>query len=302
MSTAPRVVVVTRPTPFDHLVARHATRAQAAFFLRSRGREIEPLEQAHDKQQAAVRAVYNAIPSQWRTARVTRDDLARFLFEPNDTVVAIGQDGLVANVAKYLKSQVVVGVNPDREANDGVLVKHGPKKIRDVIHRAADRTALIEARTKVQLDLDDGQRIVALNEIFVGHRTHQSARYRLRFQGSSERHSSSGLIIATGTGATGWARSIATQRATHIELPKPSQAMLVFFVREAFPSVMTGTELTEGRLGLGESLEVISELDDDGVIFGDGIEADRLNFGWGMTAQIKVAETPLLLVASSSIK
>jgi hypothetical protein len=38
----------------------------------------------------------------------------------------------------------------------------------------------------VQAELDDGQRLLALNEIFVGHRTHQSARYRLGFGRASE--------------------------------------------------------------------------------------------------------------------
>jgi len=57
--------------------------------------------------------VLGAIPSDWRRARVDRADLDRFLFEPEDVVVAVGQDGLVANVAKYLTGQPVIGCNPD---------------------------------------------------------------------------------------------------------------------------------------------------------------------------------------------
>ncbi len=43
---------------------------------------------------------------------MSRPELNRFLFEPEDVVIAVGQDGLVANVAKYLSGQMVVGVNP----------------------------------------------------------------------------------------------------------------------------------------------------------------------------------------------
>lgn len=43
-----------------------------------------------------------------------RGDLDRFLFEPDDIVLALGQDGLVANVAKYLDGQPVIGSNPSR--------------------------------------------------------------------------------------------------------------------------------------------------------------------------------------------
>ena len=45
-------------------------------------------------------------------------------FGPEDVIIAVGQDGLVANVAKYLDGQPVVGVNPDPQRNPGVLVRH----------------------------------------------------------------------------------------------------------------------------------------------------------------------------------
>src|SRR5204862_6650620 len=130
----------------------------------------------------------------------------------------------------------------------------------------------------VEADLDDGQRLVALNELFVGHRTHQSARYRLTWGKETERHSSSGLITATGTGATGWARSIHRERASKLTLPAPTSGDLVLFVREAWPSVATGTSLTQAIVPAGGAVEVVSEMDDDGVIFGDGIETDRIEF------------------------
>src|SRR5262249_10257864 len=144
--------------------------------------------------------------------------------------------------------------------------------------------------TMVEVRLDDGQRLLALNEAFLGHRTHQSARYRIRVgghgeAGAGERQSSSGVIVSTGTGATGWARSIHRQRAIAGSLlPEPTEPRLVFFVREAFPSKITGAGLDAGSITRGESLEIVSEMNEDGVIFGDGIETDRLDFSWGRTA------------------
>ncbi|MEI9866324.1 MAG: hypothetical protein WDN00_17560 [Limisphaerales bacterium] len=44
---------------------------------------------------------------------VDRSFLPNFVFAPEDTVVTLGQDGLVANTLKYLDGQPVVGVNPD---------------------------------------------------------------------------------------------------------------------------------------------------------------------------------------------
>lgn len=143
---------------------------------------------------------------------------------------------------------------------------------------------------------EDGQRLLALNEIFVGHRTHQSARYRITTGKDTERHSSSGLICATGTGATGWARSIAEQRKIEEMLPTPDEPRLAWFVREPFPSVATGTSLSSGSVYRSESLVVHSEMGEGGTLFADGIESDRVEFADGQTVTIGIAEERLRLV------
>jgi hypothetical protein len=122
MSLTPRVVVIHRRTELEELIARHGTRQQAAFFLRTRGRDLEEVEARHAAQHDALTVVAGAIPLDWRRGRVERGDLARFIFGPEDLVVAVGQDGLVANVAKYLDGQAVIGVNPEPGRNAGVLV------------------------------------------------------------------------------------------------------------------------------------------------------------------------------------
>lgn len=295
-SPLPRVVLVTRPSDYQRLLHRHGTHEQARFFLQTRGQSLDVLEERHRRFEAALQEVLAAIPGRWRRTRVDRTDLDRFVFEPQDLVVALGQDGLVANTAKYLQGQRVIGVNPDPETYDGILVPHPPAATGRLLAAAISGRAEVESRILVEAEVDDGQRLVALNEIFVGHRTHQSARYRLRFQDLSERHSSSGLIVATGTGSTGWARSIHLGRHTSLALPDPTEPRLAFFVREAFPSRLTGTSLVEGSLPEGQTLEVVSEMNQDGVLFGDGIEEDRLDFGWGVRATLRVSALRLHLV------
>ncbi len=292
----PRVVLVTRATEYDELVARHGTHGQAEFFLRQRGLSIEVVQECHRRFQDALQAVTAPIPLRWRRARVERADLDRFVVEPQALVVAVGQDGLVANVAKYLEGQAVIGVNPDPERYDGVLVPHPPAAAPKLLRACAADRFEAERRTMVEAVLDDGQRLVALNEIFAGHRSHQSARYRIAWEDREERHSSSGLIVATGTGATGWALSIDRQRHRRLPLPKPEDPRLAFFVREPFPSVATGTSVSEGVISHDAALKVTSEMNEGGVVFGDGIEADRLDFAWGRCAEIRQAEKTLCLV------
>ncbi len=294
-STAPRAVVVTRETDYEALLARHATREQARFFLESRGQTLEAAEARHDRLQSALQQVRAAIPRDWRRSLIRRGDLDRFLFGPEDIVVAVGQDGLVANLAKYLDGQPVLGINPEPEVNPGVLVPLLPAVAGELLLPAAEGAADLEPRTMAEARLDDGQSLLALNEIFVGHSSHQSARYQLAGDGQVEEQSSSGIIVATGTGATGWARSIMESRRIRLELD-PVAPELGFFVREPWPSATTGTTLSAGRLNEGAALGVLSHMQSGGVVFADGIEADRLSFDWGRRLEVRVAERRLNLV------
>jgi hypothetical protein len=296
----PRVVLVTRPSEYDALLARYGTRPQAKFALESIGQSLGPLEARHERLRDAFATVSRAIPREWRTARLDRSELDRFIFEPDDLVVPIGQDGLVANVAKYLRAQRVVGINPDPAAYEGVLVRNSPARAGALIAAAFEGACVIELRTMAEASFDDGQRVLALNEIFVGHRSHQSARYRVRLGGREERQSSSGLIVATGTGSTGWARSIRAERRSEIALPAPGDPALALFVREAFPGSGFETSLTEALVGAGQSVEIVSEMGDDGVVFGDGIEDDRVVFGWGSRLSIRIATRHLRLVVDEA--
>lgn len=295
---SPRVVLVTRRSEYEELIARHATRGQAAFFLESRDQNIDEVESWHRRMYTALEQVANVVPSSWRRARVERADLDRFLFEPDDIVVALGQDGLVANLAKYLSGQPVIGLNPMPDRYDGVLVRHAPESAAELLAVAAGDASAFEALTMVQASLDDGQTILALNEIFIGHQTHQSARYAIRFGDRREHQSSSGMIVATGTGASGWARSIHLACRSALELPRPTDDALAFFVREPFPSRSSSTAIREGRLVTGDGLEILSQMNAGGVIFGDGIEGDRLEFSWGRVARVGIAEPRLNLLAA----
>ena len=297
MARTPRAVTVTRPTEYELLLRRHATRGQAEFFLRAHGQKLADVEAAHQRFQGVLEQCHRGIPDTFRRAHVSREDLDRFLFEPEDVILVVGQDGLVANVAKYLQGQPVIGVNADPERNDGVLARYTPALASELLAPTADGAAPIQRRTLVEAELDDGQKLLALNEVFVGHRSHQSARYRIGWKEHHERQSSSGLIVATGTGATGWARSIARQRKRPVELPEPTDGRVTFLVREAFPSVSTGTRITAGCLTETDTLEVVSEMNEGGVVFGDGIESDHLDFGFGMRLSVHASSVRLCLVA-----
>ena len=120
--------------------------------------------------------------------------------------------------------------------------------------------------TMAQAELNDGQRLLAVNDLFIGARTHVSARYRSAYQGREEDQSSSGLIVSTGAGSTGWYRSLLTGAAgvvaCYVAGPEVAQVReqyaipwedrgLVFCVREPFVSKTSGAEIVHGRIAEG---------------------------------------------------
>lgn len=297
MTLNPRAVVVVRHTELEELVGRHGTRQQAAFFLQGRGRTLDEVEARHAAQARALALVAGAIPMDWRRGQVERADLDRFVFGPEDVIVAVGQDGLVANVAKYLDGQPVIGINPEPDRNPGVLVPHPPEAIDNLLAQAVATPVArhVQERAMVRATLDDGQRLLALNEIYAGHPSHQSARYRIETpEGRSERHSSSGVLVGTGTGSTGWCRSVWQERRSALELPDAEQPTLCWFVREAWPSPATGADLTEGVIESGQELVIVAE--SDLVLFGDGIESDAIPLSWGQRVALSVASQRLRLL------
>ncbi|MFI9293484.1 hypothetical protein [Streptomyces gardneri] len=325
MSLAPRAVLVHRTTEYEELLARHGTHGQAAFFLSARGRSVEEVRERHERVHRALAEVAGAVPLSWRQTRVERADLDRFLFGPEDVVVVVGQDGLVANAAKYLSGQPVIGIDADPGRNAGVLVRHRAAQARRLLPYAAEAGAAVDELTMVEAVTDDAQRLLALNEIYVGPPGHQTARYTLGFDGpkvppkpkpkpkpdpkptkerkhgqepeqqESEPQASSGVLVGTGTGATGWLRSLWEQRSSALTLPAPADARLAWFVREAWPSPTTGTSRVEGLLDAGQGLRLTVE-SDRLVAFGDGVESDALHLTWGQTVRLAAADARLRLV------
>lgn len=58
--------------------------------------------------------------------------------------------------------------------------------------------------------MSDDQTLRAVNDLFIGPRTHTSALYELSHDGKTEFQSSSRLIVSTGLGSTAWMKSVVT--------------------------------------------------------------------------------------------
>lgn len=303
------IVLVTRKTRLAELVERFNTRAQAKFYLEHAGGDFGDYEREDDAYRAALDAARRAAELGLKIQMLDRALVPTTTFSRHDAVVALGQDGLVANCAKYAGAQPILGVNPDPARFDGVLLPFAPETLRAGLAAVLEGRAKIRPVTLAEAALNDGQRLLAFNDFFVGARTHVSARYRLSFGKTAESQSSSGIIVSTGAGSTGWLSSVfnmqaGVARATGGAPGTPmrwawEERRLAFVVREPFLSRHSGVDLAAGSIRDGEELRVESQMPLNGVIFSDGVEADYLDFNAGSIARIGVARSPARLVAAA---
>lgn len=296
-----KVVLVTRRTRLEELVARYHTLAQAKFYIEHLGADFSDYVREHEVYLDARSQTLATLETRGRHQVIERSFLPNFVFGDSDIVVALGQDGLVANTMKYLDGQPLVGVNPEPSRFDGVLLPFQSVDLVRVLPDVEKDRRQAQSVTMAEVVLSDGQRLLGVNDLFIGPRTHTSARYEIELGDQKERQSSSGIIVSTGLGSSAWMRSIVTGSlaiagAYGSEVGNAYQSwawnerLLQFAVREPFPSRTSQVSLVFGRVVGNEKLTLRSLMPENGVIFSDGIEADYLGFSSGMVASVGVAE------------
>jgi NAD kinase len=309
-TTFEKVVLVTRKTRLAQLVERFNSKRQAQFYIEHAGGDFADYLAEDAAYTRSLDLVRHRLDGRLglKLQHVDRALVPTFLFAPSDIVVAVGQDGLVANVAKYAGAQPIVAVNPDPSRFDGVLLPFTPMRVLPAVARVCEARATIRSITLAEARLADGQRLLAFNDLFVGARTHVSARYSLRLGERAEAQSSSGIVISTGAGSTGWLSSVFNMAAgvasftggtpgapMHMDWEDPR---LVFVVREPFASKHSSATVVAGVIGPGDALSIESLMPSGGVIFSDGVEADAMAFDSGAIASISAAAQRTRLVVA----
>jgi NAD kinase len=296
-----KLVLVTRKTRLEELVTRYHTLAQARFYIEHLGASFDDYVQEDLAYAASFREVNDAMLRWGRYQIIDRQHLTAFVFGKDDIVLALGQDGLVANTLKYLNGQPLVGINPEPARWDGVLLPFEPADLDGLLLSVATDRRPTRSFTMAEARMSDGQTLRAVNDLFIGPRTHTSALYDIAIGKRSERQSSSGVIVSTGLGSTAWLKSIVTggmalasavqgAPAKQTYQPLPWDAMqLTFAVREPFPTRTSQATLVYGTVTPSEPLKLRSRMPDSGVIFSDGMEADFLRFPAGMEAVVGIA-------------
>lgn len=295
-----KVVLVKRRTRYEELKKRYNTVEQARFYIEHLGADFSDYEREDAAYNAALETVRALVRPLARLQEIDREYLPNMIFGADDIVVALGQDGLVANVMKYLSGQPLIGVNPDSARFDGVLLPFEAGDLEKLLPKVIKGSFSVKNVAMGKAESKDGQVLYAVNDFFVGVGNHSSARYLIKHGKLEENQSSSGIIISTGFGMTGWHKSVMAEfrglaRAFNLSpIREPSyewdRRELTFQVREPYPSRFTQAELVYGKVSDGESLVLTSSMSENGVVFSDGIFEDAIEFNAGMEIRISVAE------------
>jgi NAD kinase len=298
-------IIVKNKTRLESLIERFNTKAQAKFYIERLGGNFEEYELEHETFHYSLNSLQTQLSSIIKHKTLERIYIPSFLFSENQLIVVIGQDGLVANTAKYSKGIPIVAVNPDKQRYDGILLPFDASDFMVGVESVISNNYKSKTMRFAEALLNDGQRLLAFNDLFIGASTHISARYKLSYNNKVEEHSSSGLIVSTPAGSTGWLSSIFNmaygvagmfEKNLKPKRPKLKDNELLFAVREPFQSIRTQIGITAGVIKNQNTLTIESLMPTSGVIFSDGIESDFLKFNSGSTATIGIAKETAKIV------
>ena len=291
-------IIVKNKTRLESLIERFNTKAQARFYIERLGGNFEDYVVEHETFQESLNSLQTQLSKVIKNKTLERNFMPSFIFAENNLIVVIGQDGLVANTAKYSKGLPIVAVNPDKQRYDGVLLPFDTTNFITGVESVIANEFQSKTMRFAEAKLNDGQRILAFNDLFIGASSHISARYKITYNKNTEEQSSSGLIVSTSAGSTGWLSSIFNmaygvasifEKDLKPKRPKLKDNELLFAVREPFQSIRTQTGITAGVIKEQHVLTIESFMTANGVIFSDGIETDFLKFNSGSIATIGIA-------------
>jgi len=300
-------IIVKNKTRLETLIERFNTKAQAKFYIERLGGNFEDYVIEHDTFHYSLNQIQTQLSATIKNKVVERAFLPNYIFTNKNIIVVVGQDGLVANTAKYSKGIPMVAVNPDKHRYDGVLLPFDTTDFIYGIDSVMTEKYNFQTMSFAEAKLNDGQSLLAFNDLFIGASSHVSARYKISYNTKTEEHSSSGLLVSTKAGSTGWLSSVFNmaygvagmfEKNIKLKRPKLNDNDLLFAVREPFQSIRTQTGITAGLIKGQNNLIVESLMPTNGVIFSDGIESDFLKFNSGTIATIGLADEKAKLVTN----
>ncbi|MBI4348952.1 MAG: NAD(+)/NADH kinase [Elusimicrobia bacterium] len=246
---------------------------------------------ASHERQLRVRETVKALLPECRIVTREMADAARL--DGASVVIALGGDNHFVYLSHFLTRAPILGVNADRKRSHGGLLRFDERHLAGLARRLRAGRFTISEWPRLEASVDGRLAGVATSELFLGERQRKHmSRHVLRVgRGPAEEHKSSGLLVCTPAGSTGWYGHYGPRFSA---ASGPARWALT----EPFPRGRR-LSLGKGRLRAGQVLRVRSLNDADGVLDVDSLK--DVPFHFGQVASIRVSEHPLRVIGMEGL-
>lgn len=265
---------------------------QLLSYYQINGDKPNVIYESHLRQQEAAAVLkrlfreYQFIP--WEN--LTKEAVRKF-----DAVISAGGDDSIQYVSHFLDQTLIIGFNTDEVLSEGVLLPFNSRNIESALKNMENGNFAVENWTMLEARLTNCNVPLAMGQYFIGSDDPEGmSTYVIGYRGQTEKQKSSGILIATGAGSTGWYNSIYYDRYKKDGFFPTTERVAKFIVREIQRGRLTNHSLLEGTLEEGEEL-VIHSLNRGIGRF--GVDASsKYDFKRGETAAVRLSNTPLRVV------
>ncbi len=238
-------------------------------------------------------------------AKVTRERVAKAKM-----IIALGGDDTLKAVSHWIDDQtIIVGVNSDTMYSQGNLIRYSAADIPALLRSVEKGDYRIQPWQRIRIAVDGVDRGPALSEIALAKSDFAEMTTNIvEFKGQKVNQKSSGLLLTTGAGSTGWFASAGLYLAPEGRPYPPTVPLARFELREPHLRFVEkdGTlqavypDLVEGEILPGETLKVTSLNNTQAIATRDSI--DRIPFNRGSVAEIALDNKPLWVVAPGAAR
>ncbi len=280
-----RVLVSVKKTAFEHLTESSKIKDLPPG-------ELQKIKKSHDEHSSSLVLVSSILRKRGIEPEIRFTQNSGFDdFRNRDLVVSLGGDGTILKSARCIVDNTpLLSVKSDSYSS-GSLCTIDSSRFEEALDRILKGDLRIEKWTRAEGATTD-MWLLALNELYIGHKFSSGmARYELSFRDKVDDQMSSGVVVSTGTGSTGWYANLLNSEGP---FPRTSEE-LKFCVREYKKDA--GYKQTKGTIRRGETLLLRSNMNLDGCIILDGDSEKQLyDFKRGGLLEIGVSYNPLYVL------
>ena len=267
-------------------------------FYQEQGVSADKIYQSHLAQKEARAEIRRIFPE---AICVGRDRVAEALQNTPALIVSLGGDNHAQWVSHLIcDSTPFIGVNSDPQNSVGALLQADVQQLTQLRANLIDGRYRFLPYSRIKVVLNGEMLPLALSEVFVGDKYRMNiSRYYSetpRDVGGALERKDSGLLLATGSGSTGWFRSSVRSHFHFSPEFEPTTAGAAYHATESFS--LSNESIGSGVIKLDQEIRITSRFNRSGVISIDSDQEALVAFPRGAVAVLTIAPEPLWVIGN----